>query len=177
MKLQQGDVGGEDAERVRDLLLKRADRVRLVPTWEDEEQVLPAAEFPVGDEQYVIPLSQLRETVPLRGVTAVPLANSSVVGIFRYHGRILTVLSLASLLGVRGWRTDPAVLLIVDRGGGELVALDCESVPVGITLPMALVEVSRAGSQEADIEVTLPGRGLIHLIDVPRLVSQRLPGR
>jgi len=163
-------------EAAQRLLAERAERIRRPPQSLDEERVLPVAEFPVGDERYAIPLAQLLETVVLQSVTPVPLASPSIVGIFRYHGRIITVLSIASLLGVRGWRTDPAVLLIVDRGGGEVVALDCERVPVGISLPLSLVEVARAGAREADVEIQVAD-GVVRLLDVPRLISQRLPGR
>ena len=76
-----------------------------------------------------MPLESLRAALPLRLVTPVPLSQPHVIGVLRYQGQVLAALSLASLLGGHGWRQDPAVLLVVDRGDGELCALDCEAIP------------------------------------------------
>src|SRR2546423_7874892 len=128
----------------RDLLERRAARLREKPRATEEESVLWAAEFPVGEDSYALPLESLRAAVPLKMVTPVPLSPPHVIGILRFQGQIITALSLASLLGGRGWREDPAVLLVVDSGFGRLVALDCERIPKPVGLPHALVEQARA---------------------------------
>src|SRR5437868_13919035 len=113
----------------RDLLERRAARLREKPRATEEESVLWAAEFPVGEDSYALPLEALRAAVPLRMVTPVPLSPAHVIGILRFQGQILTAMSLASLLGGRGWREDPAVLLVVDPGmGARRFALECERI-------------------------------------------------
>ena len=83
---------------------------------------------PSGRLDDALPLESLRAAVPLRMVTPVPLSPPHVIGILRFQGQILTAMSLSSLLGGRGWREDPAVLLVVDPGmGGRLLALDCQA--------------------------------------------------
>src|SRR5207253_4573879 len=99
----------------RDLLERRAARLREKPRAAEEESVLWAAEFPVGEDSYALPLESLRAAVPLKMVTSVPLSPPHVIGILRFQGQIVTALSLASLLGGRGWREDPAVLLEIGR--------------------------------------------------------------
>src|SRR5574339_342144 len=121
--------------KTREILEKRAERLRLPPqvaTESGAEHHL--AEFPVGDETFAIPLSAFRALVPLRRVTPVPLARPHIVGILRFQGQIVTALSMAAVLGIKGWRHDPSVLLVVDPGWGRLVAIDCEEVPRPLAL-------------------------------------------
>jgi chemotaxis signal transduction protein len=167
------------ASDLNDLLEQRAARVREEPrAEEDETSLLHIAEFPVGEETWAIPLAVLRAAVPLRSVTPVPLSPSHVIGILRFQGQIVAALSLASLLGGRGWREDPAVLLVVDAGGGHLVAVDCERIPKPTTLPHALVAEARSRHPGAVVEVTLPGLKEIHLLDLPSLIAKpRTEGR
>src|SRR3989442_5201162 len=155
MKLRARELDGFTPE-VEELLVQRAERVRGEPAETDEENVLWVAEFPVGEETYALPLETLRAGVRLKMVTAVHLSPSHVIGILRFQGQIVTALSLASLLGGRGWREDPAVLLVVDPGFGRLGALDCERIPKPTGLPDALGEEARARSTSALSEITLP---------------------
>lgn len=158
-------------EELRALLERRTERLRAPPPRLDEAQVLWAAEFPVGEERYALPLEQLRAAVPLRTVTPVPMSPPHVVGILRFRGQILTALSLSSLLGGRGWREDPAVLLVVDAGT-RLVALDCEEVPKPVGLPAGLVEEARARSRgAASVELLLPGPRQLNLLDLRHLLE------
>jgi purine-binding chemotaxis protein CheW len=157
-----------------ELLERRAARLRAKPKAESDEAMLWAAEFPIGDDSYALPLAALRAAVPLRMVTPVPLSPPHVIGILRFQGQILTAMSLASLLGGRGWREDPAVLLVVDPGiGGRLFALDCERIPRPVSLPASAVEEARARSTGALAEVTLPGMQQVNLIDLRRLIDRR----
>jgi len=160
---------------VRELLERRAERLREKPrSSTEEESLLWVAEFPIGEESYALPLESLRAAVPLKMVTPVPLSPPHVIGILRFQGQILSALSLSSLLGGRGWREDPAVLLVVDPGmGGRLVAVDCERIPKPVSLPHALVEEARARSTGAVAEVTLPGLAQVNLLDLRLLMDRR----
>ncbi|MBS2021422.1 MAG: chemotaxis protein CheW, partial [Deltaproteobacteria bacterium] len=100
----------------------------------------------------------------------VPMSPPHVVGILRFQGQILTALSLSSLLGGRGWREDPAVLLVVDAGA-RLVALDCEQIPKPIGLPLALVEEARARARGPTVELLLPGPRQVNLIEPRKLLA------
>ena len=73
----------------------------------------------------------------------------------RFQGQVLAALSLASLLGGHGWRQDPAVLLVVDRGDGELCAVDCEAIPRPIRLPVGAVEAARPRAEGPILEVLI----------------------
>lgn len=165
-------------DEVRDLLEERAKRLRGLDQSDvsREEAVLLVAEFPLGEERYALPLEALRAALPLRMVTPVPLSAPHVIGVLRFQGQVLAALSLASLLGGHGWRQDPAVLLVVDRGDGELCAVDCEAIPRPIGVPMGAVEAARTRVEGPTIDVlfsTQPGQQqLVHLIDPARLFTR-----
>lgn len=172
MRPQPREIDGVDPS-IKELLQKRAERIRRKPAEAEDENLLWVAEFPVGEETYALPLETLRAAVPLRMVTPVPLSPPHVIGILRFQGQIVAALSLASLLGGRGWREDPAVLLVVDPGFGRLVALDCERIPKPTGLPHAQVEEARARSTGAVCEITLAGTRQVNLLDLGRLMDRR----
>lgn len=161
--------------KAREILERRAERLRLAPQAPAEGPIEHhLAEFPVGDERYAIPLSAFRAVVPLRRVTPVPLARPHIVGILRFQGQIVTALSMAALLGIKGWRQDPSVLLVVDPGWGRLVAIDCEEVPRPVSISSTALEESRAG--KAITEIVHDGH-VVHVLDLARLLDRRSGGR
>lgn len=164
----------EISAEVHDLLQRRAQRAKARLQVTEEEAVVWVAEFAVGEDKFAVPLASLRAAVPLRTVTPVPMSPPEVIGVLRFQGEIITALSLASLLGVRGWREDPAVLIVIDRGNGQKVALDCEQIPKPVALPAALVDAAKA-MQGPLMWAEVTGRELhqVNLIDVTRLLARR----
>jgi chemotaxis signal transduction protein len=160
---------------VAELLRVRAERLRAAPASDDEGTALWVAEFPASDERFALPLEALRAVLPISAVTPVPLSPPHVVGVLRYEGGIVSALSLASLLGSKGWRQDPTVVLVVDPGFGRLSALDCEAIPRALPVPAAAVEAARAAQADRPIlEVVTPGsRHPLHLVDLRRLLELR----
>jgi chemotaxis signal transduction protein len=145
-----------------ELLLERAERVRTGKKEEAAEDGGWVAEFTTGGQAYALPLEQLLSCIPLKGVTPVPLSKRGVIGILRFHGSVIRVLSLASLLGSRGWRRDPSVLLIVNSGQEEL-AVDCEEIPRVSQLPMSALQGLGDGAAEGVLEINAGGRLLLLL--------------
>lgn len=171
MKISPRGLEQAQDEEVQRLLQRRAERLREQSENAVEETVHWVAEFPLGEERYALPLEALRAALPLRMVTPVPLSAPHVIGVLRFQGQVLAALSLASLLGGHGWRQDPAVLLVLERGDGELCAVDCESIPRPLGLPVGAVEAARVRADGPVLEV-FTGDQLIHLIDPPRLLSR-----
>ncbi len=170
-------LAGEDlAPKEREILARRAERLRAPVANAVEGPVEWFAEFPVGAERFAISVGTLRAVVPLRRVTPVPLSEPHVIGIVRFHSQIITALSIASLLGVRGWRQDPSVLLVVDPGWGRLLAVDCEDVPRPISIDKAVVEEARRGAAHSIADLLHGGR-VVHLVDLARLLDRRTGAR
>lgn len=161
---------------VDEVLLRRADRVRRRRADVDEEQdttgaaVFWIAQIRVAGEVYALPLGHVRAAMPLRMVSPVPLAPPWVLGILRFRGEPVVAMSLVSLLGVRGWRVDPAVLIVVETGRRR-IALDCEEVPLAAPIPRSVIEEARTAAAGAAL-VTVPVRnGKVLLVDdLERLV-------
>ncbi len=154
------------------LLLLRAERLRKRRESGDEESTLWVAEFPLGEERYAIKLETLRACVPLRRVRSVPLAPPYVIGIVQFEGRLVTALSLAGRLGVRGWRRDPAILLIVEMGAGSLIAIDAEAIPRPLALPQALLDKGVAAASAGGVgEILLDGGSPLQLVDLEQLLA------
>jgi len=130
------------------------------------------AQFRVGDGQYAIRLADFRAAVPLKLVTPVPLSPPQFVGILRYQSRVISALSLASLLGIEGWRTDPTVLLVVEPVPGQLIGLDCEEVPKPRPLPLAAIDKARERGTGPILDLFVAGSPMINLLDLAALLDR-----
>jgi chemotaxis signal transduction protein len=165
------------APRDLELLEERALAIRDRPVpIEGDETLFWLAEFPLGDDIYAVPLQQMRAALPLKGVTPVPLAPAHVVGILRFQGQAVAVLSLASLLGSPGWREDPQTLLVLELGAGRLVAIDCEQIPRPSAISGRLLDQARSRSASrtrAILEVQTTDRRQINLLDIHWLLERR----
>jgi chemotaxis signal transduction protein len=151
------------------------DQAELAP---DDEGV-PVAVLPVGEDVYAIPLEHLRAAIPLATVTPIPLAPPHVIGIVRFRGQAVTVLSFAALFGVGGWRVDPAVLVVLEGPGGRLIAVDCELIPRAATLPRAAIAMARGaqGSRTGPVrELAHPDLGRVLLLEDLGALFGALPG-
>lgn len=160
------------------LLARRADRLRAPAPVETTGDIAHIAELMVGDEHCAFHLERLRAVVPLKLVTPVPLSRPHIVGIFTYQHQILCVHSLAALLGVRGWRVDPSVVLVLEIDGERLVAVDAEQVPKASTLPMALVRRARDEGVGPLLHMDVPPHGRLIVVDDPEaLIAEHARAR
>lgn len=157
---------------VQQTLLRRAERLRVAPAdAQAEERVVWVAAFTLGEDRIAFPLAALRGVTPLRLVTPVPLAAPHVIGIVRFHGDIVTVISLATLLG-RAWQRDPSVLVVVEREGGQILAFDCDDVPAAIAMNLDAVRAAREGVQGPLVAVVDTGGLPLLLLDIERLIPR-----
>jgi chemotaxis signal transduction protein len=172
---------------IAELLRRRADALRAIPPEpEDEQRLVWAAVCTVGDASFAFPLAALRGILPLSMVTPVPLAGPHVVGLTRFQGQLVTVLSLASLLGGRAWATDPTNILVLEiglggasrDGRGGAIAIDCADVPRTVALPPHDAQVPPRGPVAGSPAWLTPAQTIdgevVQLIDVERLVQKEV---
>jgi len=172
LNAQNGQMtNGVDADTHR-VLQARAGRLKASFTTKAEESTVMVAQFRVGDAEYAIRLADFRAAVPLKLVTPVPLSPPQFIGILRYQGRVISALSLASLLGIEGWRTDPTVLLVVEPVPGQLIGLDCEEIPRPCPLPLAAIDKARERGTGAILDLFIPGSPQINLLDLAALLDR-----
>jgi purine-binding chemotaxis protein CheW len=148
------------------MLKARADELaRGAAAQETEDEGMAVAMFPMGEDTYAIALEHLRAAIPLTTVTPVPQAPPHVIGIVRFRGQAVTVLSFAAIFGVAGWRVDPAVLVVIEGPDHRLIAIDCEAIPRPGTLPLDMIAVARSAGTGPVIELALPRLGRVMLLD------------
>jgi purine-binding chemotaxis protein CheW len=77
--------------------------------------------FRLGHEQYGVEMSALRATQPARGLTPVPSTPPQIAGVINVRGEIVTVLDLASILGIeRPQEEGQAYVLLADGPEGQI---------------------------------------------------------
>jgi purine-binding chemotaxis protein CheW len=157
---------------LEEILEKRAERARASADAEQTAATIPVAEFSSGKDRYAIPLSALRAVLPLKAITPVPGSPVHVIGILRFQGQLITVVSLMTLLGVKGWRHDCAVLLVVELEGGHRLAIDCEHIPRIEAMPQRAVEQARSRDCGPVYDVSTPGLQTVGFIDLAALLAQ-----
>jgi len=159
-------------DHIQAVLARRAQRLSEPEPVDAEEDVTAVwlAEFEIGDECFALRLGALRSSIPLKLVTPVPLVPAHVLGILRYEGQLVCAFSLVSLLG-RAWRSDPSVLIVVQRPRGGLVALDCERIPKPIKVPLSSIESAKQDGELIKV-VTTPELRELRLIDLERLLER-----
>ena len=82
----------------------------------------------IGAERYGIELGTVREIVGIAGLASVPVLGAAVRGVIPHHGRYVSLISLAALLG--GGPPPPeagGAAVVVALGGAEL-ALEVDEV-------------------------------------------------
>jgi purine-binding chemotaxis protein CheW len=158
---------GEPATPAEEAMLRAraAELAQGVAEVAPEHEGLAVAMFSVGEEIYAIPLEHLRAAIPLTTVTSIPQAPPHIIGIVRFRGQAVTVLSFAAIFGVGGWRVDPAVLVVLEGPGKRLIAIDCEHIPRAGSLPHAAIAVARSGPAGPVLELSIPEVGRVMLLD------------
>jgi purine-binding chemotaxis protein CheW len=77
----------------------------------------------VGDQLFGLPILQVRDVFVVNSVTPVPLAASSVAGLFNLRGRVMTMLSMRALLGQQRDMAMPETTAIGIEWKGESYGL------------------------------------------------------
>lgn len=91
---------GLSLDKLAAILTKRAQNLAVVPPEPSTGQTLNLLVFQLGQEQYGIDVHNVREIYPKQPLTPVPRTPNFVAGIFSARGRILSVISLASFMGL-----------------------------------------------------------------------------
>lgn len=107
--------------------------------------------FTIGNEEFGVEISQVREIVRLIQITYLPRAPVFVEGVVNLRGQILTVIDLAKRLGFSSHPRGEATRIIVVEVSGNTVGMIVDSVP----------EVLRLSSESIE--------------DVPALVETEVP--
>ncbi len=98
------------AGAIQDTTVAEADAMQLVTVF-------------VEGQLFGLPILQVRDVFVVNGVTPVPLAASSVAGLFNLRGRVMTMLSMRALLGYNRDSSKPETTAIGIEWKGESYGL------------------------------------------------------
>ena len=125
--------------------------------------------LPVHGEWYGLPLDAVREVVPNPELTRLPLAPSSLLGVFNLRGEVVPLVDTGALLGLEPLRGGPYVTVALHERA--LVGLVSDGAP----------ETAQLGEQVGSGKLTgtgalyAAGERVVTMLDVGALVaSERL---
>ena len=76
--------------------------------------------FSLGEEEYAVPLLQVREVIALPEVTVVPQTPSYFLGIMNLRGQVISVIDLRLKLGFKAGKTKETAVIIFDLGQAKI---------------------------------------------------------
>lgn len=168
-------MSGRTAEQRREEILRmRAERLAR----DDHDAEVRRGGFEValvaaGRERFGVPVTGLREILPVPPITRLPGTPPWMLGLTQVRGELVGVVDLGGWLGVRDPDDEPAYLVLVEgRGDG----------PLGMTVTEVLgfrrvhaEDLQRDTDRAPDaLEGAVSGmtRDLIVILDLPRLLER-----
>ena len=73
-------------------------------------------EFKLGEENYAIPLLEVRELISVPETTSVPFSPKYYVGIMNLRGHVISIIDLRTRLGVTPAESSEEAVIIVEFG-------------------------------------------------------------
>lgn len=114
--------------------------------------------FGIGERLYGCEIEAVREIIPIRAATRLPGAPAHVRGILNLRGTLLTVVDLATRLGLGETRADGSIVLV--HGGSKVVGVSVDEVRDVQLMSTDRIELSSAEQSRGGIV-----RGIGHLDD------------
>ncbi len=158
----------EDAGWVERTLRERARLLARVPERTEDADGSDVLLFRLREESYAVDLALLRKVHLARGLTPVPCTPPHVAGILNVRGEVVTVLDLASALGLgdRLESTDSTRILLVELPEGR-VGLLVDEVMGDRRVDLANLDVALSGKEYT----RGVAEGSVVLLDLARLLS------
>jgi len=89
--------------------------------------------FNVAQEEYGIPLLNVKEVIGYPEITPVPQTPSHFLGIMNLRGNVISVLDMRLKLGQKANKSEETTVMILDLGGFNLgVVVDCVNSVIAI---------------------------------------------
>lgn len=105
------------------IFARRAAALAQPPPAETPSDALEVLVFALDDERYAFPSAQVREVRLLDRLTPLPSTPAFVAGLINVRGRVLPVLDLRPLFGLRADRTAAQTVLLLSSHHGDVGVL------------------------------------------------------
>jgi purine-binding chemotaxis protein CheW len=141
----------------------------------DERQIVI---FALGQEEFGVNISEVREIIRMEQITKIPNAASYIKGVINLRGGIIVVIDLAMKVGLPSKEVDKNTRIIVIEVNGNTVGMIVDSATEVLRLSGSNIEPAPAIITEkinADyIEgVGIIGERLLILLDLARLIEAK----
>jgi purine-binding chemotaxis protein CheW len=143
---------------------------------EEKKKEYQLVVFKIGDEEFGVDISQVREIVRLIEVTYMPKAPAFIEGVVNLRGQIVAVIDLAKRLGIPSRPRGEATRIIVIEIGENTVGMIVDSVSEVLRISSGEIE-EVPGLIETEVpEHYIRGVGklkdrLLVLLDLSRVLS------
>ena len=129
----------------------------------------------LGDEDYGVEITHVREIIRMQNITEVPQAPAGVEGIINLRGSVIPVVDLRQRFGMAITDSSPETRIVVVDAEDQTVGLVVDAVTEVITVGTSSIEpvgnlAAAAASSDLRGIVNLPDT-LIILISLERLLS------
>ena len=129
--------------------------------------------FALGEQWFGMDLSMVREVVEWSNLTSVPKAPTCALGIFNYHGRIITVVDPAHFFNLTPKKATPDTRIIILAGEQYNLGLRVDHAEKIESLPRELLLTGGEGKTEKNfIKAVVPMEDkLYNLVDTEPLLD------
>jgi purine-binding chemotaxis protein CheW len=129
--------------------------------------------FSLGDEDFGVPIAQVREINRLVPITAIPKAPPSVLGVINLRGKVIPVICLRERFGFPAAIHDEATRIVVSEIAGQTVGFVVDAVTEVLRLEDSAIEPAPESASGVDAAF-LKGIGkldnrLIIVLDLERV--------
>jgi purine-binding chemotaxis protein CheW len=166
---------GVSAEEQQRILKARAQALAREPRQEEAAGgYLEVLEFLLAYERYGIEMSWVRETLPLRDITAVPCTPTFVLGLINVRGQILSVIDIKRFFDLPAKGLTDLNRVIVVQGEGMEFGILADAVCGVRTIPLAELQPSLptlTGVREEYLKGVTKERTVV--LDGKKLLSDR----
>jgi chemotaxis-related protein WspB len=130
------------------------------------------------DQRFSVPCRRVKEVIPSVALDPEPRAPAWFAGLFNYRGAITPVIDLCQLVSDVGCMNRLSSRIVVferdGAGGARLIGLLAERVTDTQLLDVRHQAITRDESAAYFSEVVLDAQGMIHTIDLDRVVRLTL---
>jgi purine-binding chemotaxis protein CheW len=132
---------------------------------------LRAVSFALGDDEYALPIAQVREVIAFRQPRDVASPTPWVRGVISLRGRIVPVCDLAARLG-RGGEVAPSAKIVVVETPAGMAGLIVDSVREVLAVDAAHLDRVPLASDDAVTGIVRLGERLVVMLDASAVLAE-----
>jgi purine-binding chemotaxis protein CheW len=107
---------------------------------EEDKEHLQLVTFGIGDEQFSVPILNVREIIRLTDITRVPNSPGFIEGVINLRGKVIPIIDMRTRFGLPSVERGNSARIIVVNSNGKVVGLVVDLVSEVMRLPASTIE-------------------------------------